>query len=362
MRKFAFLTASVLFLYGCGAGGKPEKLAQKTGLAESSGGLVLTVGGESITSDEIIMAVMEQLRPIAQNSKGDFERFKQQAETQLKEIITIRVSNILLYQQAKKNTREDIDQVLERPAEAEIRKFIMAFGGDYAKAEEALKQQGMDWASFKEEQKKMILIEYYVASLLPKAAPITYSELLACYNQMKEESFVILAAIKFQLIDIEPAKLQITDPNHNRLEQARKLANELLRQAKAGKGFPEVAKEYSGVTFAAPSKPVQPESLKYGILADEAEKLQPGDIAEDRIETPKLDHIFIMKLEEKHPKGYEPFEKVQREVRAKIASDRQKQAQEKILARLRQQAALELNSEFTEFCLQKIHQRIISGP
>ena len=355
MRKFAFLTltALVLFLYGCQTGGKPEKPAQKTGPQESSGGLVLAVAGETITNDEIIMAAIEQLRPIAQSS--NFERFKQQAEPQLKEMITARVLNILLYQQAKKNTGEGIDQALERPAEAEIRKFILDFGGDYAKAEQALKQQGMDWASFKEYQKKMILTEYYLASQLPKVGPITYNELLAFYNQMKDEFFVIPAAIKFQLIDIEPAKLQIADPNQDQLEQARELANKLLREAKAGKGFPELAKEHAGVSFAAHSKPVQPESLRYEILADEAEKLEPGDIA-GPIETAQQEHIFIMKLEEKHPKSYQPFEKVQRQVRAKIVSDRQKQAYEKILTKFRRQAENELNDEFIEFCLQKIYQ------
>lgn len=356
MRKYVFLSALVLFLYGCQTGGKSdsiEKPAQKTSLQKSTDGLVLTVADETITSDEIVMAATGLLRPIAQSS--NFERFKQQAEPQLKEIITARILNILLYQQAKKNTREDIDQVLERPAEAEIRKFIMDFGGDYAKAEEALKQQGMDWASFKVYQKKMILTEYYLASLLPKSAPITYSKLLARYNKMKDESFVILAAIKFQLLDIEPAKLRTTDPNQDRLEQARKLAYELLRQVKTGKDFHEVAKEYHGVTFAAHSKPVQPESLKYGILADEAEKLEPGDISEP-FETARQDHIFIMKLEEKHSKGYEPFEKVQRQVKAQIAFDRRKQAQDKILAKLRRQAEHELSDEFTELCLQKIYR------
>jgi len=58
VRKLAFLTALLLFLYGCQAGGKPdsiEKSTRKTGLQESSDGLVLTVAGETITSDEIIM-------------------------------------------------------------------------------------------------------------------------------------------------------------------------------------------------------------------------------------------------------------------------------------------------------------------
>lgn len=356
VRKYVFLTTLALFLYGCQTGDKSdsiEKSTQKTDPQKPSDGLVLTVADETITSDEIITAASELLRPIAQSS--DFENFKQQAEPQLEEMITARVSNILLYQEAKKNTSEGIDQILERPAEAKIRKYIMDFGGDYAKAEEALKQQGMDWASFKEYQKKLILTEYYLGSLLPRAAPITYSELLARYNQMKDESFVVLAAVKFQLIDIEPAKLRITDPNQDQLEQARKLANELLKQIKAGRNFPDVAKEHNGVSFAAHSKPVQPESLKYSILADEAEKLVPGDIS-GLIETPQQDHIFIMKLQEKHPKGYEPFEKVQRKVEAKIISERRKQAQDKILTRLRRQAEHEISDEFTEFCLQKIYE------
>ena len=357
MRKFAFLTVLVLLINGCQTGGKSDsikKSTQKASPQESTGALVLTVASESITSDEIVAAALELMRPIAQNS--DYERFKQQAGPRLQEMITARVSNILLYQQAKKNTGQGIDKALERPAEAEVRKYILDFGGDYARAEQALKQQGMDWASFKEYQKKIILSQSYIASLLPRAAPITYGELLAGYNQMKEESFVILAAIKLQLIDIEPAKLQITDLNQNRLEQARTLANELLKQAKAGMNFSELPKEHPGVSFAAHSKPVQPESIKYSIIADEVEKLEPGDIA-GPIETPRQEHIFIIKVEEKHAKGYEPFEKVQRQVEAKIIFDRRKQARDKILAKLRRQAENELSDEFMEFCLQKIYTR-----
>ncbi len=356
MRKCAVLTTLVLFLYGCQTGGKSdpiEKSPQKTNPQKSPEGPVLTVADETITSDEIITASLELMRPLAQIS--DYENFKKQAKPQLEEMITARVSNILLYQEAKKNTREGVDKLLERPAEAEIRKFIMEFGSDYAKAEEALKKRGMDWKSFKEYQKKMILIEYYLGSLLPKAAPISYSELLVCYNQMKEESFAVLAAVKFQLIDIEPAKLLITDPNQDQLEQARNLANELLKQIHEGRSFPEVANEHRGVSFAAHSKPVQPDSLRYSILADEAQKLEPGEIS-GPIETPKQDHIFIMKLQEKYPKGYEPLEKVQRQVEAKIISDRRKEAQDKILNKLRQQAENEISDEFIEFCLQKIYR------
>ena len=356
MRKFVLLSMSVLLLYGCQNSSKSdsiEKPAQKTNLKETSDGLVLTIAGESITSEEIITASAEQLRPIAQSM--DYERFETQVKPSLQEIITAKAANILLYQEAKNNTREDIDQLLERPAQAEVRKFIMDFGGDYAKAQEALKQQGMDWADFKEHQKKRILTEYYIGSLLPRPAPITYSEMLTAYNRMKDEFFATQEAIKFQLIDIEPAKLYTTDPNQDRLEQARKLADELHKQVKAGRGFPEAAKAHPAVSFAAPSQPVQPESLKYGILADEAKKLEPGGISEP-FETARQEHIFIIKLEEKHPKGHVQLEKVQGQVRAKIASDRRKQAQDKILTRFRRLAENELSDEFTEFCLKNIYK------
>ncbi len=357
MRKCLLSSVILFFLYGCQNSNKSdsiEKPALKTNLTKTSDGLVLTIAGESITSEEIITDAAEQLRPFAQSM--DYERFKTQVKPLLQEIITAKVANILLYQEAKKNTRQDIDQLLERPAEAEVRKFIMDFGGDYAKAEKALKQQGMDWADFKEHQKKRILTEYYISSLLPKPAPITYSEMLTAYNQMKDKFFATQEAIKFQLIDIEPAKLQINDPNQDRLEQARKLADELYKQVAAGRDFPEAAKEHPAVSFAAPSQPIQTESLKYGILADEAEKLEPGGISEP-FETARQEHIFIIKLEEKHTKGHVQLEKVQEQVRAKITFDRRKQAQDKILTRFRRQAENELSEEFTEFCLEKIYKK-----
>src|SRR4030043_710966 len=181
--------------------------------------------------------------------------------------------------------------------------------------------------------------------------------MMDCYNRMKDDSFVIPATIKFQSIDIEPTKLQTIEPNQNRVEQARKLADELLKQIKAGKDFLELANEYPGVSFAAYSKPVQPESLKYKILAEAAEQLEPGGIS-GPLETAGQEHIFIMKLEEKLPKSYQPLEKVQKEVKAKISSERLKQAQEKVLGGLRRQAESELNNEFTEFCLQEIHRMV----
>ncbi len=366
MRKCAFLSVSALLLIAaCGSSDElrftEEELAriplvQRKGLPEASGGFVLAVCGETITSDEIIAPLIEHFRPFAQSS--DFVTFKKQARPQLEQVVVTRVSNILLYNQAKKQAGEDIDELLEKAAEAEVRKFVVSFEGDYARAEQALKQDGMDWASFKEYQKKMILSQSYIASELPEDRPITYSELMDCYNDVKDEIFTTLAKLKFRLIDIQPEKLEIDDPNANRQEQARELADELVGRLQAGEDFGELAKQYSHGhrrMFGGLWKHLEPGSLAepYDILSAEAERLKPGQIA-GPIEVDE--HVFIMKLEEKQAKSVKPFEKVQKELEAKINFDRRKQAVDEIGVKLIQQAELGEKDAFVDFCLKEIYR------
>src|SRR4030042_3582926 len=256
MRQCAFLImSSLLLIYGCEGGDKPKfteeemshiPLAQREGLPEASGGFVLGVGGETITSDEIITApLLNHFRPIAQ--KSNFEQFKKQARPDIEQLLATRISNILLYQQAKREagTGVDFEDALEKATESEMRRFIASFNGDYAKAEQALKQMGMDWRSFREYQKKTILSQDYVRQLLPEQKPVTHSELVNCYNEMKGEFFAVPATITFRLIDIEIPKLEVTDPNRSRREQAEELAGELVKRLQKGEDFGALAKQNS---------------------------------------------------------------------------------------------------------------------
>jgi parvulin-like peptidyl-prolyl isomerase len=374
MRKCAFLLVlGLLLIAGCEGGSKPkfteEELARmpyavREGLPKCSGGFVLAVGDKTITADEVIespiitpdgaiVPLIERFRPIAR--KNDFEQFREQARGELEQILAAKVSDILLYSQAKKDAGERLDEALEKAAEAEVRKFTASFKGDYARAEQALKEMGMDRRSFKEQQKKIILSQEYIRQHLPENKPITYSELLNCYNKMKEKFFVRPAALKFQLIDIDVAKLEVTDPNQSRQQLARKLANELLGQIQAGGDFSELAEKHSGVSFIGFSNPIQPANLEkpYDILAAEAERIEPGQITRP-IETGE--HIFIMKLEEKRPRSFKPLKEAQGEVEAKIMLDRRKLAIDEFMAKLMQQAALGEKGEFIDFCLEKIYR------
>lgn len=367
MRKCVFLTVW-LTLLACGCGSKPKftdkdlshiPLAQRDGLPEASGGFVLVVGGETITSDEIIAGpLLDHFRPIAQ--KSGFEQFKKQARPELKQLISTRVSNILLYQEAKRKVGSgvDIDEALEKATESEVRRFIAGFNGDSAKAEQVLKQMGMDWRSFREYQKKMILSHEYVRQQLPEHRPITHSELVSCYNEMKEQFFAIPATIVFRLIDIQIPKLAVADSNRSRLIQAKELGDELVKRLNKGEDFGELAKQYSHGHAASAGglwQPVQPQSLAkpYDVLAVEAEKIQPGQIA-GPIEAGE--HIFIIKLVGKSQKNFLPLEAVQKEVEAKIIFSRREKAANEFEANLVQQAKLSEMDRFVDFCVEKTYR------
>ncbi len=364
MRNCIFWLILTLFFAGCVGDNKSvftdEKLAdvpfaQRTGLPQPSGGFVLIVGGETITTEQIIEPLMKYLSPLAQQS--DFEQFSVQARPQVEQMLVNKISNILLYQKAKADAGDQIDAALEKAVEAEVNRFLVGFEGDVAKAEQALKEMDMDWESFKDYQKKMLLSQSYMSSQLPEEAPVTHSQLLDAYNVMKE-SFSTPAILKFQLIDIQPLRLKGTGSNKNKLASARKLANKLVGKIKAGEDFGSLAKQHSyghRKSIGGLWKPVRPDSLAkpYDILAERAEKIEPGQIA-GPIEVEG--HIFIMKLLEKQSESVEPFEKVQKQIEAKIQLDRRRKAVDEFSIKIAQQAAFDRKYEFTTFCLREIYR------
>lgn len=371
---YRYICLSVLImgvLGGCKSGTSEaelerQALTRKIELVEAGGGYVLMVGGETLTSDEIIdsrtlisqlyISPKEYFGPLAQT--GDYEQFKERAEGQLEEIIMDKITSILFYQNIKRQAGGNIEEGLEKAAQNEYRKFVLGFGGNQARAEDELKLRQMDKKSYIEQQKKAILIQWYMASKFPYNRPVTYNELVDCYNRIKDKYFARAAKIRFRLIDIQPARLEVTDPNQNRWQLGKLLANKLLGLIKSGHDFGELAKQYSHGNwsqFGGLWRPVQPLSLAapYDILAVEAGKMEPGDVSGPIVTN---EHIFIMKLEEKQIAGYESFENVQDLVREKILSDRRSEVIDKLNAEIRQEARLSRTDKFVDFCLEKIYR------
>jgi len=376
MCKFICLLMFILLLVGgCDSNksrltdAEVERLAvtQKIELVEAAGGLVLMVGGETLTSDQIIetrtqlsgmfISPKEYFGPIAQ--ANELEQFKERAKEPFEEILIAKISNILLYQYLKKQAGgENIDEGLEKAAENEYRKFVLGYGGDQARADEELKRSLMDKKSFIEQQKRAILINSYMASKMPQNGPVTYNEMMDCYKRMKDKYFAKASKIRFRLIDIQPEKLELEDPNDDPWRLGNRIANQLLRLIKSGEDFGELAKKYSHGDwreFGGLWRPVQPSSLAepYNVLAAEADKIEPGEVTGPIV---TKQHIFIMKLEEKQIAGYEPFGNVQEQVERKILLDRRDEVFDKLNAEIRWQAKLSKTDEFVDFCLEKIYR------
>jgi parvulin-like peptidyl-prolyl isomerase len=345
---------------------KRHAITQKIELVEAAGGYVLMVGGETLTSDEIIetrtrlnrlfVSPKEYFRPIAQTS--ELEQFKERAKGQLEEILMAKMSDILLYQHAKRQAGGNIDEALDKAAESEYRKFVLGFGGDQARADEELKRRLMDKKSFKEQIKKDMLIYEYRRSKLPVNRPVTYRELMDCYNRIKDKYFARAAKIRFRLIDIQPDKLEVEDPNEDRWQLGKEMINKLLELIKSGEDFGELAKQYSHGDwreFGGLWRLVKPSSLAepYDILAVAAEKMEAGEVTGPIV---TKQHIFIMKLQEKQIAGYEPFEDVQDSVKEKVLLDRQGEVIDKLNAEIRQEAKLSRTDKFVDICLEKIYR------
>ena len=374
MHKYVFVLVLMLLLIGgCDDSAKRIKdseleraaVTQKIELVESEGGLVLMVGGDTLTSDEVInsqalldgkiLTPIEYFKPIAQ--MVDKRLFKERAKDPFEQVLMDSISNIVLYQYAKKQAGNNIDESLEQMAQSEYRRFVLGFGGDQAKADEKLAESGLDRKSFKERRKRRILIEMYVTSKLPYDQPITHRELLDYYDEIKDQYFAQVARIRFRLIDIKPDEMEVTDPNQGR-RLAEQRATRLLSRIESGEDFGTLAKEYSHgpmKAFGGLWRPMQPTSLKapYDILAAATETMQQGQIAGP---ITAEGHVFIMKLEEKQAAGHLPFETVQETVREKLAEKRQSEALAPLYARVKRQAKLGRTDEFIDFCLEKIYR------
>ena len=193
----ALIVLSILSAVLCGCGGNNYKKGkfteeqmstiaypQRYSLPDPTGGVVLSIGSETITADEIINRAPDDYKAMAQ--KFDFNTFKTKAAPLTEKIVQSKIGDIVIYNEAKKNAPADIDDLLENAVETETNKFIIDYDGDYSKAQKALEQMGMDWISFKDYQKKLILSQSYISQQIIENKPITHSQLLDYYNENKD--------------------------------------------------------------------------------------------------------------------------------------------------------------------------------
>ena len=363
-KRILLVPIVLLICLGCSKDEGPryteEELAQipqpvREGLPRPSGGFVLAVGAETVTADDITAALLPRLGPTAQQMS--YDEFVGQAMPAVAMTLRDKVADILLYQQAKNAAPDEIDEQLDNAVEKEMRRFIISFGGDYAKAEAFLQNHyGMDWTEFRKRQRRMILSSSYLHGMLAEEKPVTYSEIRQYYDRHKGQSYSKDATITIRLIDIDMARVT-TDTNTPKTEEAAKRITKIMERLDSGEDFGLLAMEYSH-GYRAPTgglwNQVKPDSLAepYDILAAQAKQMSVGDIA-GPLEA--QGHIFIMKLEDKEVGNITPFEDVQDEIAQRIIMDRKREAFDEVMTKVMEEAAIGGLDTFATYCLEEIY-------
>jgi parvulin-like peptidyl-prolyl isomerase len=329
-------------------------------LPPPSGAVVLSIGTETVTTDEIIALAATKLATITPGR--DFNGFSMQAKPMIAEAVQTKTVDLLLYKQARKNAPADIDTLLEKHVESEINKFIASFGGNYARAQEAIEQQGLDWDGFRDYQKRMVLVQSYISQELADNAPVTHSEMLAFYDVFKEKRFQIKGKMSFRVIDIQPEILDETDKDAA-TEKALELAKGLMIRINNGEDFASLAKEFShghraengglwnDVTSGSLAGP-------YSALEIEAAKLKPGQTA-----TPITadGHVFIVKLESNIEEVNRLFQDVQYEIEADIRFSRKMKLYNEMVSKLILKANIANSDDFVEYCVEAAYRNYVFG-
>ena len=375
----SFICLSLICFVATGCVEKPSdpaltnyKLAknEKSGkyqFIDSKGEPILIVSGQKITSDEILneptnlrstfIIPSEDFKIFAQEM--DFDQFKAQIRDYLLIIVENKISYVLLQKSAEKQFGDQLEASIEKAADTEIRRFYQQFGGDQAKADEAIKNKWKTRENYKKQLERDILTQWYISAHQTSDSFISYRELKKKYDSMKDENFAITPMIEFQLIDIIPDRLEITDPNTDRKKYAEEITNEISAKLKSGEDFNDLAKQYSQghrKEFGGQWDPLNPDSLAspYDSIAKVAKDMKIGEIS------PPIkagSHIFIFKLEDKREGGYEPFEKVQNQVKQALLSEqKESEALNKLNDSLMHQMELDETNAFIDFCLEKIYK------
>lgn len=366
--------AAVWTLAGCGgnearkASLTEEEIQRLTYGSKPASADELIVSGERITCEDImniqsgqnVSGVSFRMWLEEMAKAATLQQFLDAARPRVRQQLGANVSNIVLYKRAQRQLGDKIDDTLDNMVEKELRKFVIEHGGNNAQADEALKAMGMNRTTFKERKKRQILAQYSVESQMSRGRPITYSELVTTYDRMKDEAFVQPGLIQFRLIDISASKIDLTDPNDNPVDAARRVAEGLVTRIMAGEDFGKLAEEYSkysdyyisGSEGLWPAR--DPESLAepYAVLAGVSQKIEEGQVA-GPIDAPG--HAFIMKLVQKREKGYLPMAEVQEQVEANIEETRRIAAIDRLDAEIGEQMALADTEGFVNDCLERLY-------
>jgi peptidyl-prolyl cis-trans isomerase SurA len=360
----------VVLLLAAGCGDKNEHgkftaeqmktipLSDRSNLPASAGGMSLNVDSETITMKELAIILEEKLKPLAK--EGSLEAFNQAARPAFQEALRNRVTDILMYKEAKKKSPENIDDALDKAVESEMNRFLASYNNNRAMAENALRTMGYDWKSFRDFQRRMILTQSYLSKEFMDKRPVAHSEMTEYYNQHRSQ-YCQEGIVQFRVIDLIAEKLpaQLMDPNETAQQAVERLTALILDKLKKGEDFGRLAEQYSQGPLASSGGLWRPitigaDSLSapYDMLETKALAMEPGQV------TGPLNangHCFFLKLEDKKEASCQTFDQVQNAIEDQFQFEFRKEQYMKLINRLMSHVDTLQMEQFLNNCITDAH-------
>ena len=336
--------------------------AKRNNLPVPSGEFIFSVRGEPLTYTEVMFPLEERARPFAQSAS--YEAFVDQVKPTVLNRVKYMVSDILLYEAAKRGDYE-VEEMLKKEVEKEVNRFVAGFEGDYAKAQKDIEEQGMDWQSFRDQKKRQILVQIYLSQELADLSMVSMRDMDEYYQANKDTQFRIDDGFQFSLIDIVPAKINAADikPGEDADAAAVRIAVDIVQQCRDGADFAKLAKKYSSEPEAQNGglwEKLKPNALAepYDVLEQEASKMDAGDITGPIVAD---GHIFIMKLHEYTRPGFIPFEDVRSRIKNEIEFTRYRGQFNELVDKIILQANMDGIEAFVDVCVKQAYVRYTQG-
>lgn len=224
----------------------PEQVGERSRTGE-----VLRVNEESLTADEFWNIYAGELRDRARTMSAD--AFERDAAEWSFRLIPDRINEMLLYQHARRLLPEQADKRIDEIVDGEIRRTITReHRGVQRVYENHLAAQGRTIEDVRDRLRREIVIAGFIErEIKPRVAEPTRAELLAIYDQVKQEAQRPLRH-KMSLIDIRtreflpertryPTEAQIAEARRRARAEIDRLASEL----RSGADFATLAREHS---------------------------------------------------------------------------------------------------------------------
>lgn len=288
---------------------------------------VVIVNGVKLSESQL-QRVMDELLPRSFYHKSVTPEKK--AELRKKALEEL-IKRELYYQEAKRSgirvEKSEINQGLET-----IKKRFKS-KKDY---KEALKQAGISEDDLRKDIERNLMIQkFYQKEVIEKSK--VSDEYLKAYYEKNKKDFLRPESVHIRhiLIKVEPAA---TDEEK---KEKKKQAADILRRARQGEDFGELAYNYSADDWRVKGGDLG--LIHRGRLLPELEeaafRLKPGEIS-DLIET--IYGYHIIKMEEKLPPAQLSFEEIRDKLRKETEEKKRKEIEEALLKGLKEKARIEV--------------------